>query len=156
LAAQAGLSAGQLSQVENGTGNPSVETLIRIAGALDLYVTDLLEPQATTHTYVVRREKRRQHQSLGMEYTTHLMTPGLHHQLTATYNIMLPGEAHATEMHEGDIFTYVLKGELEVMKGSATYRLRAHDSLIIRLPNVVACKGDAPVEFIGIFRPDGG
>ena len=90
-----------------------------------------------------------------MEYNTHLMTPGLHHQLTATYNVILPGEVHATELHEGDIFTYVLKGELEVIKGSTTYRLRAHDSLIIKLPNVVACKSDDPVEFIGIFRPGG-
>lgn len=42
LAQRSGVSSGLLSLVERGRGNPSIETLQRIAAALDLAVVDLL------------------------------------------------------------------------------------------------------------------
>mgnify|MGYP001628003528 CR=1 FL=1 len=44
LAAKAGLAKSTLSQLENGAGNPSVETLWAIAAALDVPVSFLFEP----------------------------------------------------------------------------------------------------------------
>jgi len=42
LAQRAGVSSGLLSLIERGRGNPSLETLRRIAGALDVEVVELL------------------------------------------------------------------------------------------------------------------
>jgi DNA-binding XRE family transcriptional regulator len=42
LARRAGVSSGLLSLIERGLGNPSLETLRRIAGALDLEVVELI------------------------------------------------------------------------------------------------------------------
>jgi transcriptional regulator with XRE-family HTH domain len=42
LAQRSGVSSGLLSLIERGRGNPSIETLRRIAAALDLAVVDLL------------------------------------------------------------------------------------------------------------------
>src|SRR5882757_4897619 len=88
LAARAGISAGQLSQIENGTGKPTVEMLIRIAGARDLGVTDLIEPQPAAPTHVVRAGSPRPYRVLGTEHDVHLMTPGLHHQLTMSRTVL--------------------------------------------------------------------
>src|ERR1700735_253953 len=42
LAARSGVSAGLLSQIERGIGNPSFQTLLRVAHALDIPVAALL------------------------------------------------------------------------------------------------------------------
>jgi transcriptional regulator with XRE-family HTH domain len=50
LAERAGLSYKFLGEIERGQGNPTLETLVALAGALDLDVVDLLgpaEPRAT-------------------------------------------------------------------------------------------------------------
>ena len=44
LAQRSGVSSGLLSLIERGRGNPSIETLQRIAAALDLAVVELLAP----------------------------------------------------------------------------------------------------------------
>src|ERR671931_1432960 len=54
-AARAGLSKTILATIESGTGNPSLETLCRIAGALDVTVGTLLAEDEPLHTRVIRR-----------------------------------------------------------------------------------------------------
>jgi transcriptional regulator with XRE-family HTH domain len=54
-AARAGLSKTILATIESGTGNPSLETLCRIAGALDVTVGTLLAEDEALHTRVIRR-----------------------------------------------------------------------------------------------------
>jgi transcriptional regulator with XRE-family HTH domain len=155
LARRAGVSAGQLSQIENGTGNPSVEMLIRIAAALALGVTDLVERQSAAQTYVVRAGQRRRYRVVGMDHDVHLLTPGIRHQLSASYAVINPGEVWTTESHAGDTLIYVLKGELEIRKANTVYRARAHDSLIVPLPHTMTTASDELVEYIGVFRPEG-
>jgi transcriptional regulator with XRE-family HTH domain len=54
-AARAGLSKTILATIESGTGNPSLETLWRIARALDVTVGTLLAEDDPLHTQVIRR-----------------------------------------------------------------------------------------------------
>lgn len=53
LARRAGIAKSTLSQLESGTGNPSLETLWALAVALDIPPAQLLGPQRPT-THVVR------------------------------------------------------------------------------------------------------
>ena len=55
IAARAGLSKTILATIESGTGNPSLETLYRIARALDVTVGTLLAEDDPLHTQVIRR-----------------------------------------------------------------------------------------------------
>lgn len=55
LAQRSGVSSGLLSLIERGRGNPSIETLQRIAAALDLAVVDLL---ATAEAETAPDERR--------------------------------------------------------------------------------------------------
>jgi len=43
LAAKARVSKGNLSKIENGLGNPTVSTVLRISKALRIGITDLLK-----------------------------------------------------------------------------------------------------------------
>jgi transcriptional regulator with XRE-family HTH domain len=54
-AARAGLSKTILATIESGAGNPSLETLWRIAGALDVSVGTLLAEDEPVRTQVIRR-----------------------------------------------------------------------------------------------------
>lgn len=155
LAQRAAISAGQLSQIENGTGNPTVEMLIRIAAALDLQVTDLVERQPAEPTYVVRAARRRRYHVLNTDLDVDLLTPGIRHELTASYCLLEPGEVATAELHAGDSLFYVLKGELEVRKGGTTCHLPTHSTIIVSAPHAVTSASDSPVEFVGVFRPEG-
>jgi transcriptional regulator with XRE-family HTH domain len=55
-AARAGLSKTILATIESGTGNPSLETLCRLAGALDVTVGTLLAEDDPLPTQVTRRD----------------------------------------------------------------------------------------------------
>jgi transcriptional regulator with XRE-family HTH domain len=57
-AARAGLSKTILATIESGTGNPSLETLWRIAGALDITVGTLLAEDDPVRSQLIRRADR--------------------------------------------------------------------------------------------------
>ncbi|HEY0937626.1 MAG TPA: helix-turn-helix domain-containing protein [Trebonia sp.] len=62
LAARSGLSAGLLSQIERGIGNPSFQTLLRVAYALDIPVAQLLADGSASQpesSFLVRTHERR-------------------------------------------------------------------------------------------------
>lgn len=54
LARAAGIAKSNLSRLEAGDGNPSLETLWALSGALDINVSELIDPQAG-QTRIVRR-----------------------------------------------------------------------------------------------------
>jgi transcriptional regulator with XRE-family HTH domain len=54
LAERAGLSKTIVAKIETGDGNPSMETLLRLADALDITLGALLETDAQARTSVVR------------------------------------------------------------------------------------------------------
>lgn len=55
LAQKAGVSKGMLSQVENGTTNPTINTIWKICTALDIPYTMLLEEEKTPQASLVHR-----------------------------------------------------------------------------------------------------
>jgi transcriptional regulator with XRE-family HTH domain len=93
LAARAGISAGQLSNIENGTGNPSVEMLIRVTGVLGLSVSDLFEPSPAMQTHVVRASQRRRYRLVSEDRDVDLLTPGIRYQLTVSCAVICPGKS---------------------------------------------------------------
>jgi XRE family transcriptional regulator, regulator of sulfur utilization len=54
LASRAGLSKTIVAKIESGDGNPSLETLLRLAGALDITIGSLLGTDRAPGTNVIR------------------------------------------------------------------------------------------------------
>jgi len=54
LASRAGLSKTIIAKIESGDGNPSLETLLRLAGALDITIGSLLGTELPPGTNVIR------------------------------------------------------------------------------------------------------
>jgi transcriptional regulator with XRE-family HTH domain len=121
LAARSGVSAGLLSQIERGIGNPSYQTLLRVAHALDIPVAQLLAGGAQSKpesSFVVRAHERR-----------HITWPkeGISWQI-----LSVPGQREFTAMlgripprfretaffnprhYRGMIWSHVLAGEVTV------------------------------------------
>lgn len=89
VAGEAGLSKTILSRIENGHGNPSVETLFRIARALDLPLASLLaEDEAPRARVIPARSGPELYADSGMTaWLIHAQARGHHAEV---YDIVLP------------------------------------------------------------------
>ena len=131
LASDSGVSAGLLSQVERGQGNPSFNTLVQVAHALGIPVARLVAGEQMSSP-VVRREERRQ-LSLGdgKLVLAEMLTPRLDSALEAIRIVTEPGYSSKDTpfVHDGEEFGIVLEGTHAVNVGGTHYVLRAGDSI---------------------------
>lgn len=132
LASRAGVSAGLLSQVERGQGNPSFNTLVQVAHALGIPVARLMAGEQISSP-VVRRSERRRLNLGSNDYLVlmELLTSRLDSALEAIRIVAEPG--YSTEdtpfVHDGEEFGIVLEGTHAVNVGGAHYVLEAGDSI---------------------------
>ena len=161
LAARSGVSAGLLSQMERGQGNPSFNTLVQVAHALSVPVASLFRSEATGSPVVRRAERRRLDIHAGDGGTeptvTELLTPGLSGALEVLMIEVRPGySTHATPFtHEGEEFGIILEGRHEIHLGAVAYTLEAGDSITYssRIPHWYRNPGDEPVRSIWVITP---
>lgn len=118
LAKEAGISAGLLSQIERGIGNPSYRTLHKLADALGIRIGDLLEAASPVDdsARIVRREQRTRIQfgSEGLVYE--LLTPNLRGRLEMLQTSIPPGFSNEANpfVHAGEECVLLVDGELTV------------------------------------------
>ena len=99
LARRAGLAKSTLSQLESGTGNPSVETLWSLGVALGVPFSRLVEPQAPL-IRVVRAGEGPRLQSDHADFFATLLTAGSAHARRDLYVMELePGASREAEAH---------------------------------------------------------
>lgn len=153
LAARAGVSIGQLSQIENGRGNPTVEMLIRIGAAFRVDAVDFIERRVPAQTQVVRVNERRKH-VVSDNREVALLTPGLRYEFTVSYLEFEPGESRQSLAFAGDNVFYILEGQLSVHVGGSTYVLEEEDALVCRTAERLTNAGTRPTKFITCFRPE--
>ena len=132
LASQSGVSAGLLSQVERGQGNPSFNTLVQVAHALGIPVARLMAGEQLSSP-VVRREERRR-LNLGANdnlVLAELLTSRLDSALEVIRIVAKPGYTSEDTpfVHDGEEFGIVLEGTHAVNVGGTHYVLRAGDSI---------------------------
>lgn len=134
LAEVAGVSAGLISQIERGNGNPSFATLVQLAHGLQLPVGQLLQPHETQKV-VVRKEDRRRLESHGLAASDggsyELLTPDLNGSLEANWVVTPPGydTSETPYRHNGEEFGIVLSGTKDVYLDGVQHRLHAGDSI---------------------------
>jgi transcriptional regulator with XRE-family HTH domain len=135
LAKAAGISAGMLSKIENGTTSPSLSSLQALAQALQVPLTTFFRDfdEMRTATFVkagqglaIERRGTRaghQYQLLGHVPSGPLMVEPYLITLTATSDVF-PAFQHA-----GVEFLHMLEGEVVYRHGSRTYLMTPGDSL---------------------------
>jgi len=135
LAARSGVSAGLLSQIERGIGNPSFQTLLRVAHALDIPVAKLLAGGAERKPeseFVVRKHERRHitWPKEGMSWDI-LSVPG-QREFTAMLGRVPPQFTETAfynpRHYRGMVWSHVLKGEVTVMIGDIQFTAGPGDS----------------------------
>jgi len=129
LAERAGLSKTNVAKIETGDGNPSIETLLRLADALEITVGTLLTADRPSGTDVVRladaafvrspsglqgrglwsdgRDRRVETHELllepGVDYHSEPHPPGTEELVVCMSGALLTGpEGHEVELHERD------------------------------------------------------
>lgn len=131
LASASGVSAGLLSQVERGQGNPSFNTLVQVSHALGIPVARLVAGEQMSSPVVRREERRRLNLGDKELVLAEMLTPRLDSALEAIRIVTEPGYSTKDTpfVHEGEEFGIVLEGTHAVNVGGAHYVLRAGDSI---------------------------
>jgi transcriptional regulator with XRE-family HTH domain len=158
LAARAGVSAGLISQIERGIGNPSFSTLSRLANALGLPIVAMFEgPDFDERQMVVRRKNRRR-LIVPHENTTHeILVPGAHRRLGMVSSVLPPGynADDVGSSHPGEEIVLVMSGTLHATIGGQAFVLEQGDTVTYdaSLPHRWSNPGSEPVEFLAVSTP---
>jgi transcriptional regulator with XRE-family HTH domain len=160
VAAQAGISRGMVSKIENGQVSTSLETLSKIAQALGVSLAHLFRhynmPSGGAQLVkngegmeVVRRGTRRGH-------TYHLLAYDQGPKKTFEPFLITmddASEVFPTFEHPGTEFIHMLEGRIEYRHGQHTYMLEPGDSLTFRgdIPHGPERLLELPIHFLSII-----
>jgi transcriptional regulator with XRE-family HTH domain len=123
------LTIGFLSQVERGISSPSLSSFMRIAGALQTSLEQLIkvpEPYSeyvskdARQSYVLGKSKRL-YEKLGPGFPGALTYPCIIHRP--------PGHVSEHMQHEGEVFCYLLSGSLEYHLGDSVHIMTPGDCI---------------------------
>ncbi|GJD53016.1 hypothetical protein OPKNFCMD_5786 [Methylobacterium crusticola] len=157
LAIKAGVSAGLISQIERGLGNPSLKILERLRVALDVSLMTLIEgaPAPGAEPGFVRRRARRPHLSVGpLGIDKAILSPPGTEGLRFMLVTMPPGSRiDEMIMGEGQKAGLVLRGVVRLAVARDESVLGEGDSFQFRAdqPHVLSNDGDRPAEFVWIM-----
>jgi transcriptional regulator with XRE-family HTH domain len=130
LAERAGVTESFLSQVEREVTSPSIASVQRIAGALDLAIAELFVEEAP-HGRVVRRADRRRIAYPGLGAVDEFLTSGLDGRLQVILSTIEPGGGTGDEPYSHDSdeeVVLVLSGRLELWVADEHHVLEEGDT----------------------------
>ena len=141
IAERSGLSVEQINSVENDVNLPSLGPLIKIARALGVRLGTFMDDNDSLGPVVCRAENRESDSSISfsngatdarkhMEYHPLAQQKAGRHMEPFVIDIH-PEETPEFQLsaHEGEEFIYVMSGEIEIVYGKETYRLKEGDSI---------------------------
>lgn len=156
LAAQAGLSATLLSQIERGVTEPSLKSLRLLAGVFGQSVSMLFDDGTTFLVHVSHAGQRSRITSPKGHVQYERLAPG-NGQLEVLRGVLEPGESSSDEpwSHEALECAYVVAGVLTVEVGKSAYDVVVGDAVTIdsRQPHRYCNNSGERVEFILSVNP---
>mgnify|MGYP000009000875 FL=1 len=129
LANMAGVSKVVLSQIEKGEANPTINTIWKITGALQLPYSALLEMPEKAAVQIRKKEISALSEDKYHIFNYYAKTADRNFEL---YQIEVePGCEHASIGHSTNSFEYLmmLKGELILETGGEAYALKKDDAI---------------------------
>lgn len=156
LAELAGVSKSLISQIERGIATPSIDTVRKLASALQVPVFSLFVEE-TDVQMIVRREQRRIVRYPGCLATREILSPGLRGRMVLVW-VTFPPEEHGRPRparHVGEECVVVLHGALEVLIGEQAVRLDRGDSMTFdpEVPHLFRNPTDDTTEIIAAISP---
>ncbi|MFE9323962.1 helix-turn-helix domain-containing protein [Nocardia sp. NPDC052278] len=147
VANRAGVAKSTLSQLESGTGNPSLETLWALCVALDMPFSRLLDPPRPT-VHVIRAGEGPVVAAAESEYRATLLAAGPANSRRDLFRITSePGHARKSEPHIPGVVEHVLLASGRALVGPI-------DAPVELTPgDYIAYPGDAPHVFEAL-EPD--
>ena len=134
ISQKTGFTKGYLSKVENSEKAPPVSTLINIAAALNVSVSEILGEQlAEASVSVVRKKERRlmarDGSAFGYAYET--LVHKFRHKRMEPYILTVPRESeqHHWFQHEGEEILLVQQGTFKFILGESEYELEEGDCI---------------------------
>ena len=156
LAAKVDLTASFLSQVERGLTSPSIDSLGKIAQALDVPIFHFLG-SSSDKSPVVRRDQRGILQLPGSNLVYQLLSPDLKGKLEVFLAEREPGlEKIVTPLsEETEEFIHILQGCMELELDDQVYYLETGDSATFRGASLrrLAAQGSETLRFISVITP---
>lgn len=136
IAAISGLSRAYISQVETGKASPSLQTVDKLAAALQVPLADLFAADGDFKLQLIRARER-QIMQFGAEESPESMRKLIHflsapNRVLEMVMIEIPvGYAadHIDRGHEGEEVLYVLQGRIKAVHGRESHILQPGDSL---------------------------
>lgn len=157
LAAAAGVSAGSISQLERGRGNPSFLTLRRLAAALHVPLGHFLQGPETGPMVVRADERKRLHLPREHGLIYELLTPDLGGKLEVLRSQIPAGFDNRERpfQHAGEECVHLLGGALRVGIAGRRYELVEGDSITYdsSVPHWWVNASGASAEIIGAVTP---
>ncbi|WP_158969513.1 helix-turn-helix domain-containing protein [Chachezhania sediminis] len=134
LAGKVGRSVGHLSELERGISPITIETLSRIADALDVSVSWFFSAPSAEKSpesrYVIRKGGRREINLSSAGLREELLSPNLSGSIQMVLTTFGPGGGTGEEgrARKGDEGGFVVSGQLELVVDGLTILLEAGDS----------------------------
>lgn len=132
LSAASGVSAGLISEIERGKGNPSFRTLDALAKALGMQLGQLIDaaPDAPV-AGLVRRPERKRLATNPHGPIWELLSPNLNGKLELLETTLPDGFSNETSpfQHEGEECIVVQQGSVEIHVGGDTHLLHVGDAI---------------------------
>ena len=150
LALLSGVSRSMLNQIELGKSVPTIKTLFRLTGALELPFAALMAaPGAPSGTRVLRRASSKTLSSQDGSFTTRALFPFEGGRKLEFYELRLAAasaehaDAHAAGTRENLV---VVQGALDLTVGNEQHHLAKGDSVVFvaDVPHVYANPGTVP------------
>lgn len=129
IAAETGLTAGFISQVERNLTSPSISSLVVIAKALGVPIGDLIKQPQQVQPDSYHDQRQAYSVASGQVKYERLSTVFPGSQVHSVKFTMPSGYKSEMVSHEGDEMVFVLSGQVEYNVGSKHYVLSVGDSL---------------------------
>lgn len=157
LGRRTNLTAGFLSQLENGRVMPSLNSLQRISTALEVPMFFFLDHNAASPNPVVRAGQRRRLYFSETHMGYDLLTPDLTHQMMSVLIHMEPGACRvaAPLSKPTEQWMLVLRGQLKIVVAGQTHNLETGDSIYYdgQTLDEFAAAGAEPLDVVCCITP---
>lgn len=129
VANDAELTTGFISQVERGISSPSLASLLSIAASLQTSIEQLLSVPEEYSEYIQKDKRQtyslglngRLYEKLGPGFAGALFHPSIIHRP--------PGHVSEKMCHAGEVFCYLMEGQIEYHLGDEVHVMSAGDTI---------------------------
>lgn len=157
LARRVGVSRSLISQIEQDTANPSIDTLRKITHALEIPIVLLFEEPSHTEGIVVTKYKRKMLKVPESNLVYELLTPDLNRKIEFLWIEIEPGKQVEPVgfSHEGEECAVVLEGQLSIHINDTEFLLNEGDSISFdsSQPHSIANIGSEKVVLVTAITP---